>query len=227
MRAAALLAAAGALLLAALLGGGASGDSRLLWIGGGAALAAGIAAAASFLGALPRPSPGRCRRRLPRARGRLRGVERSHDPLVGPARPLVGLHEPGARLPRLRVLRALPRSGAAPRAAQARVPVPRRVRGWRSAGRCSARRSRRSTPTTGGSRGCARRSATGTRSRRCATRRCRSGSGSARAGAGRARSSSTARGRRGAHALAQRARDRGPRRSSSTSRSRGTHTEGC
>ena len=60
MRAAALLAAAGALLLAALLGGGASGDSRLLWIGGGAALAAGIAAAAAFLGALPRPSPGRC-----------------------------------------------------------------------------------------------------------------------------------------------------------------------
>ncbi len=59
MRAAALLAAAGALLLAALLGGGASGDSRLLWIGGGAALAAGLAAAASFLGALPRPSPGR------------------------------------------------------------------------------------------------------------------------------------------------------------------------
>ena len=58
MRAAALLAAAGALLLAALLGGGASGDSRLLWIGGGAALAAGIAAAASFLGVLPRPSPG-------------------------------------------------------------------------------------------------------------------------------------------------------------------------
>ena len=59
MRAAALLAAAGALLLAALLGGGASGDSRLLWIGGGAALAAGLAAAASFLGVLPRPSPGR------------------------------------------------------------------------------------------------------------------------------------------------------------------------
>ena len=59
MRAAALLAAAGALLLAALLGGGASGDSRLLWIGGGAALAAGLAAAASFLGALQRPSPGR------------------------------------------------------------------------------------------------------------------------------------------------------------------------
>jgi tetratricopeptide (TPR) repeat protein len=58
MRAAALLAAAGALLLAALLGGGASGDSRLLWIGGGAALAAGIAGAAFFLGALPRPSPG-------------------------------------------------------------------------------------------------------------------------------------------------------------------------
>ena len=59
MRAAALLAAAGALLLAALLGGGASGDSRLLWIGGGAALAAGLAAAAAFLGALPRPTPGR------------------------------------------------------------------------------------------------------------------------------------------------------------------------
>jgi tetratricopeptide (TPR) repeat protein len=59
MRAAALLAAAGALLLAVLLGGGASGDSRLLWLGGGAALAAAVAAAASFLGVLPRPSPGR------------------------------------------------------------------------------------------------------------------------------------------------------------------------
>ncbi len=56
---AALLAAAGALLLAALFAGGASGDSRLLWIGGGAALAAGLAAAASFLGLLPRPAPGR------------------------------------------------------------------------------------------------------------------------------------------------------------------------
>ena len=191
MRAAALLAAAGALLLAVLLGGGASGDSRLLWLGGGAALAAAVAAAASFLGVLPRPSPGRFGAAFLAFAGGFvlwNGVtigwsvqpDRSWDytnrGLAYLAFAALGLFL-GAALPRApRRLALLFLVGFAA------------AIGWALLGKGSPR----STPTTGGSRACAPRSGTGMRSPSSATRRSRSGSGSARGGAGPARSSSTA-----------------------------------
>ena len=194
----------------------------LVWIG-----ALALAAARRCL--RRRPSWGCCRRRALDRPARvflgclfgLAALGRRLDALVDLARPDLGVHEPHARLRRVRA-RSACSLGGAPAAAggPARARGGRAARARRSAGRCSRSACRRSTRRTTGALAAAsaRRSATGTSSRCSETSPCRSRSGWPRRAARRAGVRAAGarpalrRGRHAAaHVLALRRRARGRR----------------
>ena len=177
--AAATFVVAGALLVWALFFGGGDSPTRLAWIGGAAVLAASVLVAA-------RLSPGSwCVRASGARRLRLHRVSRRARRVAGRCRSS-GRCSRTARGTTSTAASRTSRSSCSAcssrrscRARRARSP-----RGARRAARARARvraaregHPRRSIPTTGGSRACARRSASGTRSRCSATSRSCSGSG--------------------------------------------------
>ena len=141
----AVLAALGILLAAALV----LGQGRFFWVGVGAVVCAGVRAGRVALGAAAATGADARGRRLPRALRGVRALEPVVDPLVGGARPVVGLLQPHLCLSgvsRAGAVRGSPAVRGRARGARraARVVVARRegVRARRRTARAAARADR-------------------------------------------------------------------------------------